>query len=251
MKGVPDKQRTARFVCAVAAVFPNGDKEVVRGTMEGCIGYEIAGANGFGYDPIFFLPEYGCTSAELAPEKKNELSHRGEALRMMRQIMEEKVMRVLIISDTHGRHTAFDRAIMEAGKIDYLVHLGDTEGGEDYIEAFCGCPAYILAGNNDFFSRNLREMEIYFGKKKAFMAHGHQYSVSLGVERILDEGRSRNADIVMFGHTHRPYLKKFGDITVLNPGSLAFPRQEGRKGSYIIMEMDRDGNAEFTIHYLD
>lgn len=115
-------------------------------------------------------------------------------------------MRVLIISDTHGRHTAFDRAIMEAGKIDYLVHLGDTEGGEDYIEAFCGCPAYILAGNNDFFSRNLREMEIYFGKKKAFMAHGHQYSVSLGVERILDEGRSRNADIVMFGHTHRPYL---------------------------------------------
>ena len=76
-------------------------------------------------------------------------------------------MRVLIISDTHGRHTAFDRAIMEAGKIDYLVHLGDTEGGEDYIEAFCGCPAYILAGNNDFFSRNLREMEIYFGKKKA------------------------------------------------------------------------------------
>jgi len=54
-------------------------------------------------------------------------------------------MRVLIISDTHGRHTAFDRAIMEAGKIDYLVHLGDTEGGEDYIEAFCGCPAYILA----------------------------------------------------------------------------------------------------------
>ena len=91
MKGVPDNQRTARFVCAVAAVFPNGDKEVVRGTMEGCIGYEIAGANGFGYDPIFFLPEYGCTSAELAPEKKNELSHRGEALRMMRQIMEKKL----------------------------------------------------------------------------------------------------------------------------------------------------------------
>ena len=121
-------------------------------------------------------------------------------------------MRVLIISDTHGRHTAFDRAIMEAGKIDYLVHLGDTEGGEDYIEAFCGCPAYILAGNNDFFSRNLREMEIYFGKKKAFMAHGHQYSVSLGVERILDEGRSRNADIVMFGHTHRPH-EFFNDRT--------------------------------------
>ncbi len=82
-----------------------------------CIGYEIAGENGFGYDPIFFLPEYGCTSAELAPEKKNELSHRGEALRMMRQIMEKKLMRVLIISDTHGRHTAFRSvAIMEDWK---------------------------------------------------------------------------------------------------------------------------------------
>lgn len=143
-------------------------------------------------------------------------------------------MRVLIISDTHGRHTAFDRAIMEAGKIDYLVHLGDTEGGEDYIEAFCGCPAYILAGNNDFFSRNLREMEIYFGKKKAFMAHGHQYSVSLGVERILDEGRSRNADIVMFGHTHRPYLKKFGDITVLNPAVWHFHGRKAEKAVILL-----------------
>lgn len=91
MKGVPDEERTARFVCAIAAVFPNGDKEVVRGTMEGRVAYEVAGANGFGYDPIFYLPEYGCTSAELDPEKKNELSHRGQGLRMMRKIMEEKI----------------------------------------------------------------------------------------------------------------------------------------------------------------
>ena len=64
LKGVEDEKRTARFVCAIAAAFPDGDTEVVRGTMEGRIGYEIAGENGFGYDPIFFLPEYGCTSAE-------------------------------------------------------------------------------------------------------------------------------------------------------------------------------------------
>ena len=69
-------------------------------------------------------------------------------------------MKILIVSDTHGRHSAFDKALKEAGKIDALVHLGDTEGGEDYIEAVCGCPAYVLAGNNDFFSDNLREMEI-------------------------------------------------------------------------------------------
>lgn len=91
MKGVPEEERTARFVCAIAAVFPNGDKEVVRGTMEGHVAHEIAGMNGFGYDPIFYLPECGCTSAELSPEKKNELSHRGQGLRMMREIMEKKL----------------------------------------------------------------------------------------------------------------------------------------------------------------
>lgn len=90
LAGVPDEERTARFVCAIAAAFPDGTKEVVRGTMEGRIGYEIAGENGFGYDPIFFLPEYGCTSAQLSPEKKNELSHRGEGLKKIRKIIEEK-----------------------------------------------------------------------------------------------------------------------------------------------------------------
>lgn len=90
LKGVPDEKRTARFVCAIAAVFPDGTSEVVRGTMEGIIGYEIAGENGFGYDPIFFLPEYGCTSAEISPEKKNELSHRGQGLRKMREIIEKR-----------------------------------------------------------------------------------------------------------------------------------------------------------------
>ena len=93
LSGVEDEKRTARFVCAIAAAFPDGTSEVVRGTMEGIIGHEIIGANGFGYDPIFFLPEYGCTSAQLAPEKKNELSHRGEGLRKMRSILESRSLR--------------------------------------------------------------------------------------------------------------------------------------------------------------
>jgi XTP/dITP diphosphohydrolase len=91
LAGVPDEKRTARFVCAIAAAFPDGTSEVVRGTMEGIIGYKIAGENGFGYDPIFFLPECGCTSAEISPEKKNELSHRGEGLRKIRVIIENKL----------------------------------------------------------------------------------------------------------------------------------------------------------------
>lgn len=91
LKNIPDEERTARFVCAIGAVFPDGTKAAVRGTMEGIIAHEIAGENGFGYDPIFYLPQCGCTSAELSPEKKNELSHRGQGLRLMRKIMEEKI----------------------------------------------------------------------------------------------------------------------------------------------------------------
>lgn len=91
LEGVLDEKRTARFVCAIAAALPDGSTEVVRGTMEGRIGYEITGENGFGYDPIFYLPQFGCSSAELEPEKKNELSHRGEGLRKMRKVLEEKL----------------------------------------------------------------------------------------------------------------------------------------------------------------
>ena len=91
LEGVPDEEGTARFVCAVAAVFPDGTVSVVRKTIEGRIAEEAAGDNGFGYDPIFYVPEYGCTTAEMKPEQKNELSHRGKALRAMREILKEKI----------------------------------------------------------------------------------------------------------------------------------------------------------------
>lgn len=87
LNGVPDEKRTARFVCAIAMVRPDGSNETVTATMEGRIAYEPAGENGFGYDPIFYLPEYGCTSAELSPEDKNAISHRGKALRMIREVL--------------------------------------------------------------------------------------------------------------------------------------------------------------------
>ncbi len=91
LEGVPDEKRTARFVCAIAAVLPNGELLTTLGTVEGRIGYEEKGANGFGYDPIFFLPEFGCTSAELTDEQKNEISHRGKALRAMKELLQEKL----------------------------------------------------------------------------------------------------------------------------------------------------------------
>ena len=89
MENVPDKERTARFVAAVAAVFPDGSEHVVRGAMEGVIAHGIYGKNGFGYDPFFYLPEYGKTSAEITEEEKNAISHRGKALRAMLKVLDE------------------------------------------------------------------------------------------------------------------------------------------------------------------
>ncbi len=87
LSGVPDELRTARFVCAIAAVFPGGREWLAEGVMEGRIGYEEKGENGFGYDPIFYIPEYGLTGAELDAEQKNRISHRGKALEEMKNIL--------------------------------------------------------------------------------------------------------------------------------------------------------------------
>ncbi len=89
-----DEERSARFVCAIAACLPGGKSLNTVGKMEGRIGYEIAGSNGFGYDPIFFLPEYGKTSAELSGDEKNAISHRGKALREMEKLLSEELSKL-------------------------------------------------------------------------------------------------------------------------------------------------------------
>lgn len=85
LEGVPEEKRTARFVCAIACAWPNGEVKVKRATIEGKIGHSIAGENGFGYDPIFVVPEFGCTTAELSAEQKNTISHRAKALNAMKE----------------------------------------------------------------------------------------------------------------------------------------------------------------------
>ena len=91
LTGVPDRDRTARFVCAIAAVLPDGSTLSEHGTIEGIIGYEERGENGFGYDPIFLLPEIDKTTAELKADEKDAVSHRGKALRAMKQALAERL----------------------------------------------------------------------------------------------------------------------------------------------------------------
>lgn len=91
LDGVPEEKRTARFVCVIAGVLPDGRVVTTRGTMEGHIAHEPAGAGGFGYDPILVLPEYGKTSAEITMDEKNAISHRGKALRSMKEQLEKEI----------------------------------------------------------------------------------------------------------------------------------------------------------------
>lgn len=92
LSGLSGEERSARFVCVIAAVFPDGSEETCQGTIEGQIAYASAGENGFGYDPIFYVPEYDCTTAQLTPEQKNEISHRGKALKAMKEVIRQRIV---------------------------------------------------------------------------------------------------------------------------------------------------------------
>ena len=141
-------------------------------------------------------------------------------------------MKILIVSDTHRRDGNLREIIEKQSPFDMLIHLGDTEGSEAYFKEWVNndnCVIRVVRGNNDFFSQTDREKEISIGKYRAFLTHGH-----------------------MFGHTHKPHLEYCEDgLVVLNPGSLSYPRQDGRKPSYMLMELDRNGEAHYTVCYVD
>ncbi|WP_143319775.1 metallophosphoesterase [Clostridium sp. HBUAS56010] len=160
-------------------------------------------------------------------------------------------MKALIVSDTHRRDENLYKVITEEGPFDMLIHLGDVEGSEEKIVGWAGenCQVHMVLGNNDFFSDLDREKEITIGKYRVMLTHGHYYNVSLGVERLELEARERNLDIVMYGHTHRPFYEVHNGVIILNPGSLSYPRQEGRKASYMIMDVEEKGEAHFTLNF--
>ena len=159
-------------------------------------------------------------------------------------------MKVLIVSDTHRKNDNYIRVLERVAPIDMVIHCGDIEGSEYLIAESAGCPVQMVTGNNDFFSDLPREKEFMIGKYKVWLTHGHNYYVSMSNENLKHEARMRGVDIVMFGHTHRPVVDFGGDIIAVTPGSLTYPRQEGRRPSYIIMDLDREGKAHFTINYL-
>lgn len=158
-------------------------------------------------------------------------------------------MKVLVVSDTHRKNDSYFQ-IIKLHNPDMVIHCGDAEGSEYTIAEAAGCPVQIVLGNNDFFSDLPKELEFNIGKYKVWVTHGHNYYVSMGNEIIKKEAKARGVNMVFYGHTHRPVIDYGKDVVAVNPGSLSYPRQEGHKPSYVIMEIDKNEELHFTIAYL-
>ena len=160
-------------------------------------------------------------------------------------------MKILIISDTHRKNENYLKLVETLGTLDMVIHLGDVEGSEYTIQEAVNCPVEMVAGNNDFFSDLPSEKIFRIGKYNVMITHGHRYYIGIGSEMLKREAVAEGADIVMYGHTHRPVIDISKDIIAINPGSLSYPRQENRKPSYILVETDAQGDAHFSLHYID
>lgn len=161
-------------------------------------------------------------------------------------------MRILIVSDTHGYNENYEKVINREAPFDRVLHLGDAQGSHYFLSQIAGCPFDIVEGNCDSFMAQLpREMEIDIVGNKILIAHGHHYYVKSGKDRIRNAAISRGFDVVMYGHSHIPSVDVEEQVILVNPGSLSFPRQDGMLPSYIIMDVDENGEMDFTIKYLE
>lgn len=158
-------------------------------------------------------------------------------------------MRVLVVSDTHRKNDLYI-ALVERLSPDMVVHCGDVEGSAYTIREAAHAECHIVAGNNDFFDSLPEDDEFMIGRYKAYLTHGHHYYISVGTEMLKDEAKARGFDIVFFGHTHRPLIERDENLLIINPGSISYPRQEGRKNSYVLMEVDENGKIDAKICYI-
>lgn len=159
-------------------------------------------------------------------------------------------MRILIVSDTHRQNRNYLELLERLHPLDLVIHCGDVEGSEYTLKEAAQCPVMMIAGNNDFFCQLPRELNFNIGKYKVWVTHGHNYFVSSGLGPIREAARSRGVDIVCFGHTHKPIVMIEDDLILVNPGSISYPRQSDHKPSYVLMDVDREGEAHFSVAFL-
>ncbi|MDD6213383.1 MAG: metallophosphoesterase [Clostridiales bacterium] len=159
-------------------------------------------------------------------------------------------MKILLISDTHGRLDNFRRILKSVGPMDWVLHMGDVTGDEELVKAEAGCPVEFVAGNCDRMSQEPWDRFLSLGGHGILMTHGHRYHVNYGLDELEEAAELWEADVVLYGHTHVPEITYRGDRVFVNPGSTTLPRQPGHHPSYVLMEIDNKGECHFTINYL-
>ncbi|MCR5641099.1 MAG: metallophosphoesterase [Lachnospiraceae bacterium] len=158
-------------------------------------------------------------------------------------------MLVLVVSDTHGHHDNLQKVI-DLVKPDEMIHLGDSEGFGDYIQRMAGCPLHIVRGNCDFSMELEDDLVVEIGKHKIFLTHGHRYDVQYHNQHLIAAAKAHGCDMAFYGHTHCPELVQEDGVLVMNPGSISRPRQEGRRPSYGVLNVDASGEIKANIVYL-
>lgn len=160
-------------------------------------------------------------------------------------------MKILIMSDSHGHDANVVKAIQKEAPLDALLHLGDSQGSEEKIKKLAGCPVHMVAGNCDYFTDLPTVSIVTFGKYRMFLTHGHYHYVSVDTRDLLNAAKQNHCNIAVFGHIHRPVMDGTdGEVLILNPGSISQPRQENRRPSYMVMEIDEKGEAHFRLMYV-
>ncbi|MBQ9608503.1 MAG: metallophosphoesterase [Lachnospiraceae bacterium] len=157
-------------------------------------------------------------------------------------------MRILVVSDSHGNNENVKKAIKKAGKIDYLIHLGDVGSSYREIETMARVPSYFVAGNTDYIPELKDRLILMFGEHRIYAVHGHREGVGMGLSTLRYNALQNECDIALYGHTHVPYLDENpDDVTILNPGSVSLPRQEDHKKTYAIIEIDDFEEVSYEI----
>lgn len=154
----------------------------------------------------------------------------------------------LVFSDSHGRNDRMLRVIGRyKNEIEGVFFLGDIESGEDQFRASIQGPTYIVRGNCDYFSQAPEFQVVKLHGHQIAMTHGHKQHVNMGVDVLKYWAMSKEADIVLFGHTHVPFREQTSTLTVLNPGSISRPRQEDHIPTYAIMEFLDNGEISIEM----
>lgn len=159
-------------------------------------------------------------------------------------------MRILVISDTHGDDRDIDRLI-DVVAPDRIYHLGDSENEGRYLLNVAKCPVELVRGNCDWSSSLPYEVVLEVGKHVMLLTHGHRERCKASYDGLVKRARAVGADYILYGHTHVPEIEEYMGCTIINPGSLTYPRQYGRRGTYGVLNVDKNGEIEAAVRYVD